>query len=680
MKILNAVKRYFNLCEKVIGKTFNERFFLWSSFIFVYGYLILVLVLPMLLNNAMMMWDHPGLYFSVWYQKVYVFPDLFAWNPYFYAGFTQNQFYPPLYVYISAGLSYLFPITISLRIMLALTLLLTPLSFYVFARALKFSKEKSGLCMLIMFSLLFLFPTNYYGGNLPSTFRIGLVTHAFGMMLFFFYFASLIKSKESGKFVLPTIIFSAIILSHIIAAVVSGLLLLTFIFLYCKEKVFRKFLYLHISLTFLLTAFWTIPFLAKKSFMTVIHLSNNGNIELFSILAVFYALFIIFSKKYLDNVEKYPVALFLLIILSLSLLGQIFYNVPFHFYRLTYFFLLMFPIIILSLYKKSAILNLIIIGVSVIMIFTSAPINPIGPKMMEISPVQYVLDGRTFIVASYDEETAPHLLQNIIPLENKINSIKGLYVESTRNGEYILNFEKELDPDKSLSWGSLIYGQYPPKNKSLIEDILPYQFNLFGINYVIISEDKARLEWEKLQNISKYENYGKINYSLYKVGDYALAEVIKKPVRVVDSAIWKEESLNWLFSSAIKEEILVSENVPQIIGSFSDEVDVLTQSERQDYVKLYVSSEQPVPVLVKISYFPNWKAYQDGKEIPIYRTSPDLMLIYATGNVELRYEQLPVDVVGEGLTLAGIILFLILYWKSLSRKVVKNHKKRRKYS
>ena len=58
------------------------------------------------------------------------------------------------------------------------------------------------------------------------------------------------------------------------------------------------------------------------------------------------------------------------------------------------------------------------------------------------------------------------------------------------------------------------------------------------------------------------------------------------------------------------------------------------------------------PVLVKASYFPNWKA--NGAKGP-WRVTPNLMVVVPTSrHVELRYGYTPVDVAGWLLTFAGV--------------------------
>jgi uncharacterized membrane protein YfhO len=88
-------------------------------------------------------------------------------------------------------------------------------------------------------------------------------------------------------------------------------------------------------------------------------------------------------------------------------------------------------------------------------------------------------------------------------------------------------------------------------------------------------------------------------------------------------------------------------------------VEILQRSKNWEYLKFKVESERDVPILVKISEYPRWRAYQDGEEIKIYRASPYLMLLYGHGTIELRYERLWYDYLGYFLSATGIIWIVI---------------------
>ncbi|MBU3703479.1 MAG: hypothetical protein FGM42_03800 [Ilumatobacteraceae bacterium] len=65
-----------------------------------------------------------------------------------------------------------------------------------------------------------------------------------------------------------------------------------------------------------------------------------------------------------------------------------------------------------------------------------------------------------------------------------------------------------------------------------------------------------------------------------------------------------------------------------------------------------------VPVLVRVSYFPNWKV--DGADGP-YRAAPNMMVVVPTSNdVRLHYSSTAIDKVAYLLTLIGIVV--VVYW------------------
>ena len=64
------------------------------------------------------------------------------------------------------------------------------------------------------------------------------------------------------------------------------------------------------------------------------------------------------------------------------------------------------------------------------------------------------------------------------------------------------------------------------------------------------------------------------------------------------------------------------------------------------------------PVLVKASYFPNWRA--DGAEGP-YRVAPNLMVVVPTDTeVTLTFGRTPIDLLALALGLVGILAAVAL--------------------
>ena len=118
-------------------------------------------------------------------------------------------------------------------------------------------------------------------------------------------------------------------------------------------------------------------------------------------------------------------------------------------------------------------------------------------------------------------------------------------------------------------------------------------------------------------------------------------------------------------SEEIDKVLVYSEDpLPENVGAGGEKVEILEKSKKGDYIKFFVGSEEDVPILVKISYFPSWHAYVSGKSVPVYIASPYLMLLYGHGNIEIKYEELPYQrwskllslVVLVGLIMSGTII------------------------
>lgn len=97
--------------------------------------------------------------------------------------------------------------------------------------------------------------------------------------------------------------------------------------------------------------------------------------------------------------------------------------------------------------------------------------------------------------------------------------------------------------------------------------------------------------------------------------------------------------------------------------------------ETDDTVSFHVSRIGS-PVLVKVSYFPNWQA--SGATGP-YRVTPNLMVVVPTAhNVVLHYGASPANRVGQGLTIVGVAALGTVVIRARLRKRRGRHRKTRR--
>ena len=627
----------------------------------VLAYFIFSLIVPMLLHSNMLAWDGAGMYFSAWYQKEYLFPRIIGWNPFFFLGYAQNQFYPPLYPYLSALLAQIMPLDIAFKLILAAALLLTPLSFHFLCRSFGFSQSRSAAAAAAMAALLFAFPNDFFGGNIHSTINIGLYANALALPLFFFLFGSLerlVKREKKDGIIIPALLLSAIILSHTVSAIAALVLLFTYAFLYRKSALhaIAKIL----SLSLLLSAFWSIPAIAKYSFATAFPIGEIPFAALIIEAALLYLMILTLQKK----TEFYPAGFFVLALMALVFFATNFTNSPLHPYRFTMFIVLLAPMALLSLLRNEnyALLSAIA-AASLIAILLFPAANAKGPEGISVQDFPAPQSGRMLILTSANSQPSPHMLQHILPMRSKVNSARGVFVESSKNSPFIFDIEREIDA-ASLEWGVVPHSGYIPRDYARITELLPVQMELFNITRVVSPNNTYGL-WEPVQEVARYsQNGADYNFLLFRANDSQIAKVLTTPPRAFGAKEWDDAAAKWFLSPLIKDWVLVNGEVPRAAGTGSERLEVLEASPTMERLVLRVDSNEDVPVLIKMSYYPNWNAYSGGKKLHIYKASPYLMLVYGHGIIELKYEDTPADTAGNIFSIAGIVILAFLAAKS----------------
>ncbi len=639
------------------------------AFAAVFTYLAVFILWPFATQNNLFNYDMGGMYFSSWYTAHYLFPNPIGWNPFFFAGFAQNQFYGPLFPYLVSIASLALPTEIAFKAVLGIVFLLMPVSFYYFARSFGFGRDISSAVMLLMFSLLFAFPFKSYGGDIYSAFGTGLVASALALPLFFFYFGSMRRNIGTGNFYYPAILLALIALSHSLTSLAALFIPLGFL-LSKPDKKTLKFIALHLLLALLLCGFWLVPAIAKLGYATVYQIGNidNSAILLVAAAGILAALHI---KKRKDAL---PVGFFLVGILAFALLGSD-AHLPVHFYRFSLLIFLTVPLAAFSLAKfENKIFRLGICGIAFIAafaaVFTSQGIHPEGYSTIRNVPdISQLAEPRLLVNIPPSYEPSPSELQQAIPLAAQVHAMRGVFVESSKNSKFIFDIERELDKS-NINWGVIIDEYAVDSLGEDVKKLVPGQMDVFGINSVLTPLPPLE-GWEAINDDIFRANIAKpgeaeeiVSYGLYRTGNSQLVQVLDFVPAFVPAQSWDEQATDWFLSGRVGNSLLVDGPVPLVKGTGEEKAWVIEQSRAMDYVKFMVDSQYDVPVLIKISHFPNWHAYRNGKEIDIYRASPYLMLIYGSGEIELRYQQEPSDLLGWLFTAAGL---LIIAWQFLGK-------------
>ncbi|RMG41537.1 MAG: hypothetical protein D6719_08460, partial [Candidatus Dadabacteria bacterium] len=443
------------------------------------------LLVPYLAHSDALQWDAVGHVFQSWFIKEYLFPALTGWNFFFFAGYPQGTFYPPLFHYGTACLAFLLGVKLAFKALVSLAVLALVPSAYYFARAchakrISAATASAGVTTLMAAPIVYSLGNNNIGGTFLSTFNTGLVTNAAALPLFFLYCGALLKAERNYNLLWPSLLLALLILTHTLSTIAAGLFALCCLSLQLRNLRIIRLHILHYGLTLLLTAFWIIPFLVYLPFTETVKISLR--LAPGGLLIEILGIILVISGIIKDRLSYAPAIYFLLltsVLLTINLL-----NIPFHVYRLILFAIIMIPLFVVQFLNPEK-HGYLLAALMVFLVYCLASNNiaVYGPKMPELTFNRQAFKNRTWVVIPPSDENSPHLLQHVIPTRFRVASLKGLFVESSPNARFILSTEKLLD-QHSMVWGvpTMITKDLPKETK---RNILARMLRIYGINSVL---------------------------------------------------------------------------------------------------------------------------------------------------------------------------------------------------
>jgi hypothetical protein len=246
----------------------------------------------------------------------------------------------------------------------------------------------------------------------------------------------------------------------------------------------------------------------------------------------------------------------------------------------------------------------------------------------------------------------------LLPLWTRgcIGSMEGLYFESSATTPYHFMNQSELSEKPSRAQRDLPY-------RALDVDSGVEHMQLMGVRYYMALSESAKRQADGNADLSYLFDTGP--WSVYEVQDSQLVEPLRYEPAVVDleadQTSWLEPAAEY-YNDPDQWDVPLAGSGPSqwqrvTYGQTPDErpVEPVTVSnivEHQDSISFDVD-DVGTPVLVKSSYFPNWKV--DGARGP-YRVMPNLMVVVPTEqHVRLHYGRTGNDFIGYGLSLLGVV-------------------------
>lgn len=251
-----------------------------------------------------------------------------------------------------------------------------------------------------------------------------------------------------------------------------------------------------------------------------------------------------------------------------------------------------------------------------------------------------------------------------------IGSMEGLYFESSATVPYHFLSAGELSKAPSNPMRELPY-----RPLDLAEGVRHLQ--MLGARYYMAFSPEALAQADEHPDLTPVATTG--DWTVFEVAGSELVSPLRFEPAVVTGPVrgelpWMNMSVNWYMDSSAHDVALAASgpdewqrvearHVESEVDTVGSSVEVETPARRPvepARVTNIRSDDNDIsfdvdrvgsPVLVKMSYFPNWRA--SGAEGP-YRVTPNLMVVIPTSNhVNLHYGFTPAEGLGYLLTLGG---------------------------
>jgi hypothetical protein len=246
--------------------------------------------------------------------------------------------------------------------------------------------------------------------------------------------------------------------------------------------------------------------------------------------------------------------------------------------------------------------------------------------------------------------------------EGCIGSMEGLFFEASATTPYHFLNQSELSTAPSRAKRDIPYG-------ALDVELGVNHLQLLGVKYYMAFSDAAIAEADANENLKLAVTTGA--WHVYEVAGSELVQPLENEPAVVKGMgkggeTWQDMAVDWYLDRSAWPVARAADGPSPWQRIDADEEPIeraysgttVTDVEADEGSITFTVDRTGAPILVKTSYFPNWKA--KNAEGP-YRVAPNLMVVVPTDNlVELTYERTGIDWLALLLTAGGIALTIML--------------------
>lgn len=638
--------------------------------------LLSVLLLPFIytayqyfVRDSLQVYDASSHLAQVWYLKEYLWPEISGFNSFNLLGFDQGLLYPSLFHYIAASLAFLVGVEIATKLVVIGAIILLPLSIYLFTSVFFVTRNSKVFVTSMLLVVLIALP-GYFGANIKSLVQLGLLPSFVSLPFVILYLWALLKPKPS--WVMTAILLAIIILTHLVAGIFCSLATLSFIISQLLVKRFSFSLLKPLIFALGLAGFFLLPFIFNLDLLSQsVHLPSL----FLPNLAVLLFLFFTFLFLWRGGKEKlYPLVILGLILAVLVVVdatvlryfnsGFLFekiYNL--HLYRYQVYLYLITTVLIVywpsrflfEFPRRAKVRPKFVVVLPILVVFFAVFVRtPFLVDQVKVEVADQGTRGR-FIEIFSREDSYPFIYssQNKLVLEKKKPWAYGLFTDATPNGPYLSSLIKSFDPFFKKNSKEVFV-----ESKSLDRAKLYDALNLFGIENLLFLDPSNESGQAAISTRVLKSGVGQ---SLVEIPSWKLIKA---------KGNWENEVEKWWFAKGKFDSLLVENFEGKTNTTRFLSIKNLKNSKNWTNFSFEVDSAEKVPILVKFTHLPGWGAKANGEKIKIHKASPNLMLVYATGNIEFTYSKLWYSKFGTLISLfTGITLALLVLRKLITRNV-----------
>lgn len=619
---------------------------------------------------------------------------LHGWSHGWFAGYPLYYFYFPLPALLTGLLSTVLSFEVATKLMSVAGIVLLPFGALALARGLGLAGWKAGLLAVATAAMGLMQSNLHLGGNLTSTLA-GEFSYGLSFTLSLVYLGLVLRAADRERApshgVLAGIVLALVALSHVIttfAVVVASAPLLA-------QRRARRPVLVSWGLGFALAGWWTVPFLLRWPYLP--HYAWDFPRSLAEVVPPeLLPLFPVAGVGAWLLARRRPWALAVLAGAMVAALGFYLHPVSSAFPGrvLPYWFLAVHVlagwagIVALETWlthrhtPRRAMVGLVgagAVAVAFALVEGARDTRPLREwaqwnysgfeakeapwdlvrSLGELPPGRIDWEDNAALL-SYG---TPHAF-TLLPYWTSHAVLGGLLIESSLTGPFYLRIRDETSPGRATRRELVLPKPHPTDYASGFRHLA-----LFGVPWYVAISPEARTGARAVPGVEEVLDLP--TASVFHIPDAELVTVAAREPVVLESGDFMEEAIAWFDGGGREGGPLLARDGPSEWVRVANADEALARSETatpggfgpDGAVSAVTLGPEAVsfhttavgrPHLVKVSYFPNWRA--EGADGPWW-VAPSLMLVVPTSeDVRLVFRPAWVERLGLGLTVAGVLV------------------------